>query len=64
MEVKNQELEKQVLYLSRQVTELRAENKLLHGQMKLTKSEGKDLCMEYSFIIDWLVCLCTLVMSN
>ena len=43
MEVKNQELEKQVLYLSRQVTELRAENKLLHGQMKLTKSEGKDL---------------------
>ena len=45
MFVKNQELEKQVIQLSKELSDLRTENKVLHGHMNIetTKSEGKDM---------------------
>ncbi|XP_063432132.1 nuclear receptor-binding factor 2-like isoform X1 [Mytilus trossulus] len=43
MYVKNQELEKQVIQLSREVMDLRGEKKLLHDNLKLIESGGKDM---------------------
>lgn len=43
MYVKTQELEKQVLQLSKEVANLKSENKLLHENMTLVRSAGKGM---------------------